>query len=263
MRYIEQVLPSLGEQDVQLSTISGLKPQLRTARVEADDIAAVKGSARMSRVIGRAVRDRQRVLHDDVTFMLDGLRIRFSREDSARVVRGAQRQKGTHNERRPYVVRRTVDILVSAYKLAATRAYERRRIDSADAAGNDQNVIDFQRATVDSLIGRAIARGDSLPEGFEPELAGRLRRRPEVIEALERMWPVLSGARRSRRSCHRPSRISCTGPAPPTPNSRAGPMPMSRSSTRPRRCSAPWRPRRRASDAAGTPTRTRSPSASA
>jgi DNA helicase IV len=200
LRYIEQVLPSLGEQDVQLTTISGLKPQLRGLRVEASDIAAVKGSARMSRVIARAVRDRQRVLHDDVAFMLDGLRIRFSREDSARVVRGAQRQKGTHNERRPYVVRRTSDILVAAYKLAATRAYERRRFDAAndpnEARGaSGDNVIDIGRgATVDSLIGRAIARGDALPEGFEPELAARMRRRPEVVEALERMWPVLSGS---------------------------------------------------------------------
>ncbi|HEY1739426.1 MAG TPA: UvrD-helicase domain-containing protein, partial [Acidimicrobiia bacterium] len=200
LRYIEQVLPSLGEQDVQLTTISGLKPQLRAPRVEPPDIAAVKGSARMARVVARAVRDRQRVLHDDVTFMLDGLRIRLSREDSARVVRGAQRQKGTHNERRPYVVRRTLDILVAAYKLAATRAYERRRFDSANDpdnadGGHGGNVIDIERgATVDSLIGRAIARGDALPEGFEPELAGRIRRRPEVLEALERMWPVLSGS---------------------------------------------------------------------
>ncbi len=125
--------------------------------------------------------------------MLDGLRIRFTREDSARVVRGAQRQKGTHNERRPYVVRRTTDMLVAAYKLAAMRAYERRRFDS-DAAGGADNVVDIEHgATVDSLIGRAIARGDALPEGFEPELGARLRRRPEVIEALERMWPVLSG----------------------------------------------------------------------
>ena len=200
LRYIEQVLPSLGEQDVQLSTISSLKPNLRNLRVEPDDIAAIKGSARMARVIARAMRDRQRVLNHDVSFMLDGLRIRFSREDSARVVRGAQRQKGTHNERRPYVVRRTLDILIAAYKLAATRAYERRRVDSGEGTegggGNDApgNVIGIERgASVDSLIGRAIARGDALPEGFDHELASRLRRRAEVIEALERMWPVLSG----------------------------------------------------------------------
>ena len=50
LRYIEQVLPSLGEQDVQLTTISGLKPQLRSHRVEPADIAAIKGSGRMARV---------------------------------------------------------------------------------------------------------------------------------------------------------------------------------------------------------------------
>ncbi len=32
LRYIEHVLPSLGEQDVQLSTITGLKPRLRGCR---------------------------------------------------------------------------------------------------------------------------------------------------------------------------------------------------------------------------------------
>ena len=35
LRYIEQVLPSLGEQDVQLSTISGLKPRMRVVATDA------------------------------------------------------------------------------------------------------------------------------------------------------------------------------------------------------------------------------------
>jgi DNA helicase IV len=196
LRYIEQVLPSLGEQDVQLTTIAGLKPHLRARPFEPPEVAAVKGSGRMARIIKRAMADRERVLAHDVAFMMDGLRVRFSREDSARVVRGAQRQRGTHNERRPYVTRRTSDILVGAYKLAATRAYERRRLDAEALEGADAGASAGaeHNATVDSLIGRAIARGDTLPEGFEPELAQRLRRRPEVIEALERMWPVLSGA---------------------------------------------------------------------
>ncbi len=196
LRYIEQVLPSLGEQDVQLTTIPGLKPQLGADRTEAANVAAVKGSGRMQQVIERAVRDRQRVLTHETSFMLDGLRIRFTREDSARVVRGAQRQRGTHNERRPYVVRRTLDMLVAAYKLAATRAYERRRLDAErDETADAELPFGVEAgATIDSLIGRAVARGDSLPEGFEPELAARIRRRPEVLEALERMWPALSGA---------------------------------------------------------------------
>ena len=281
LRYIEQVLPSLGEQDVQLSTIASLKPQLRTLRDESSAVAAVKGSARMARVISRAVRDRQRVLPDDVAFMFDGLRIRFTREDSARVVRGAQRQKGTHNERRPYVVRRTTDILVAAYKLAASRAYERRRLD-AEAARDADNVVDIeQRASVDSLIGRAIARGDTLPEGFDTELAARLRRRPEVIEALERMWPVLSGAELVNdllgfRALVRSAAGTSSG-APLLDDAeqdllhrarladvatRAGPTPTSRSSTRPTRCSVRSRPRCHANGAGVPPTTTRCRSAS-
>src|SRR4029077_21048942 len=51
LRYIEHVLPSLGEQDVQLSTIAGLKPRLRAVAVDAPDVAALKGDARMASVI--------------------------------------------------------------------------------------------------------------------------------------------------------------------------------------------------------------------
>src|SRR2546427_47894 len=51
LRYIEQVLPSLGEQDVQLSTISGLKPRMRIVATERPEIAALKGDERMARFI--------------------------------------------------------------------------------------------------------------------------------------------------------------------------------------------------------------------
>ena len=70
--------------------------------------------------------------------------------------------------------------------------------------------------------------GEPLPEGWERDLADRLRRRPEVREALERMWPVLSGPGARQRSLRLPgprafgrgrhprrarSRICCTGRA--------------------------------------------------
>lgn len=191
LRYIEQVLPSLGEHDVRLATVPGLKPHL-DARPDRDPrVAAIKGSERMAKVIANAVADRERVLRSDVSFVIDGVRVTLSREDSARIVRGAQRQRGTHNARRPGVVRRTTDILVSHYKRAAARSYSRGRL--------DRGQLDFgtaaseREAGVDSLVGRALARGEALPDGFERELAARLRRLPQVREALERMWPVLSG----------------------------------------------------------------------
>jgi DNA helicase IV len=48
--------------------------------------------------------------------------------------------------------------------------------------------------TLDTAIGGTLARGETPPEGWEQELRSRLRGRAEVKEALERMWPALSGA---------------------------------------------------------------------
>ena len=62
LRYIEQVLPSLGETGVTLSTVSGLVPEIRIAANGPADVARLKGDARMAKVIARAVRTRQRPL---------------------------------------------------------------------------------------------------------------------------------------------------------------------------------------------------------
>ena len=50
LRYIEQVLPSLGETGVTLSTVSGLVPEVRVRGTEPPDVARLKGEARMARV---------------------------------------------------------------------------------------------------------------------------------------------------------------------------------------------------------------------
>jgi DNA helicase IV len=194
LRYIEQVLPSLGEQDVQLTTIGGLKPQLDSRPREVPEVAAVKGDARMAAVIAKAVGDRQRALPRDVPMAVDGLRVILRRDDSTRVVQGARRQRGTHNERHRAVVRRTIDLLVTRYKSAAIRAYQESRVDNTNTRPSMLfNDSGGALAGPDPLIARALASGEALPEGWERELADRLRRRPEVREALERMWPVLSG----------------------------------------------------------------------
>ena len=55
LRYIDQVLPSLGEDEVTLSTAAGLKPQFRVTAVDEPEVAIVKGDARMARVIAARV----------------------------------------------------------------------------------------------------------------------------------------------------------------------------------------------------------------
>jgi hypothetical protein len=80
---------------------------------------------------------------------------------------------------------------VSRYKNAAIRAYRERSIDAP--ADNVTSIFDRDTA-LDTTIASTLARGEPTPEGWEQELRARFRARPEVREALERMWPVLSGA---------------------------------------------------------------------
>ena len=56
LRYIEQVLPSLGETEVVLSTIGELLPGVVGAAAESAEASRLKGSLQMVEVIARAVR---------------------------------------------------------------------------------------------------------------------------------------------------------------------------------------------------------------
>ena len=60
LRYIEQVLPSLGETGVVLLTPAQLFPAVEATAPERDEVAVVKGDLRMAEVIRNAVRNRQR-----------------------------------------------------------------------------------------------------------------------------------------------------------------------------------------------------------
>lgn len=190
LRYIEHVLPSLGEQDVQLSTIAGLRPSLRTRGTEPAAAGALKGDARMARVIERAVADRERPLRDDFTLLIDGMQLRIRRRETRRMIESVHRRRGTHNEQRPHLVQRFVDLLIVRYKEAAVRSYHRRAED--EPAENVRSLFDRDN-TLDASVAGALVRGEAPPEGWEQEMRARIRSRPEVRQALDRMWPVLSG----------------------------------------------------------------------
>jgi superfamily I DNA/RNA helicase len=83
-------------------------------------------------------------------------------------------------------------MLIAHYKSAAVRAFRNRR-DVREAESNVTSLFDRDGA-FDVNVASALARNEQPPEGWEQELRARLRARPEVKEALERMWPALSGA---------------------------------------------------------------------
>jgi hypothetical protein len=144
----------------------------------------------MARVIERAVADRERPLPRDLFVLIDGMRLRVSRTDTARIVESARRRPGTHNEHRPYVVRRLLDLLVARYKSGAIRRFRERR---SEQPSNVTSLFDRDTG-LDTAIAGTLARGEAPPEGWEQELRARFRSRPDVKEAFERMWPALSGS---------------------------------------------------------------------
>src|SRR4029079_3858284 len=54
LRYIEHVLPSLGESGVELSTVSGLVGDVTVSGTDSRAAARVKGSVRMAKVVAKA-----------------------------------------------------------------------------------------------------------------------------------------------------------------------------------------------------------------
>ena len=74
LRYIAQVLPSLGEEAVVQTTIADIAPKAKVRLEETMEVRRVKGDVRMAEVLSRALTDRRRLLDDDVS-----LRVRFAR----------------------------------------------------------------------------------------------------------------------------------------------------------------------------------------
>jgi DNA helicase IV len=186
LRYIEQVLPSLGEHEVQLATVTGLKPGLAIDALEHPRVAALKGDDRMATVVRRALDDREHPPRRDVDLDIDGLTLRIRRRECRRVLERAKRRRGTHNERRPLVERMILDRLVARYREQMTRT--QRDVLALEHFDGDEG------AEYDPAVAAALARGEAPPPEWERELRFRLRRHPSVRELLERMWPVLTGA---------------------------------------------------------------------
>jgi len=155
LRYISQVLPSLGETDVVLRTLGELFPGVR-ATDTSDPAAVVKGDERMVEVLRKAVRNRQRVPKDDLAVDADGVPVPLSRDS---VLRARDRARAL---RKPHNVAR---------KLFVTELL-------TDLARNEARVLD-----------RPIEDEDL------PDARARLWDEPGVRAAVDALWPPLTPQR--------------------------------------------------------------------
>ncbi|MEY4176284.1 MAG: hypothetical protein RI900_3449 [Actinomycetota bacterium] len=154
LRYIERVLPSLGEAGVEQVVLADLVPDVQWARYgidPADSVLAarVKGDVRMSLVLDQAVTDRERPLKDDLVVPFRSGYVRLTAAESSRIVKAAQRRFRRHNSARRWL---------------------------------------------EGEIWAAMAASSRLADVSAQSVRDAVRSLPEVRQALERMWPVLTPA---------------------------------------------------------------------
>lgn len=97
LRYIERVLPSLGEAGVSQVVLADLVPGHRFGRSEPVSVARLKGDIRMVDVVAKAIRDRERALREDLVIPFGAGYLRLSVKESARIVGEARRRYRRHN----------------------------------------------------------------------------------------------------------------------------------------------------------------------
>ena len=97
LRYIEQVLPSLGETGVVLATAGQLYPGIDAQGVDSPEAAVVKGDARMARLLAAAVKARQRVPAGPVHLDVEGSTITLLPRDVEQARSRAQHSRKPHN----------------------------------------------------------------------------------------------------------------------------------------------------------------------
>jgi DNA helicase IV len=157
LRYIGQVLPSLGETSVVLGTVGQLFPGLDARRTEPPQVAEVKGRAEMAGVVAAAVRDRQQVPRRPVELVVEQQRVRLDRDLVNAARSRARRSRRPHNEAKRIFHREAVRLLAEQ-------------------------------------VARALARGQRglLDAGDLSDIRDELAESREVARELDALWPTLS-----------------------------------------------------------------------
>ncbi|MEA3215804.1 MAG: hypothetical protein QOJ19_1960 [Acidimicrobiia bacterium] len=187
LRYIEHVLPSLGESGVELSTVDTLYGRVRPSGTDNSLAEQVKGDARMVSVLAKAVRDRERPLPDELVVPYGATRLRLSRNELRRIIDQVANRRGTHNAKRAVFVKRLRRALWSEYR----RVLDRR----TTKAGSEQPSSDVVSADPELWADVAADSREATRltlEREEQRFFSTITTVPEVRTALERMWPLLT-----------------------------------------------------------------------
>ena len=176
LRYVEQVLPSLGETGVVSTTVADLVPGVRARGTEPAAVAELKGRVVWAQVLRRAVRDLQRVPRAPRAIMVQGTRLLLQPGDVREAMARARRSGRPHNLAREPFVLWLLERLTDQYAAATgqdasdadTRAWIREDIRTARDARREINLCWMPTAPV-GLLERLWSR-PALLERLAPEL---------------------------------------------------------------------------------------------
>ncbi|MFF0267418.1 HelD family protein [Kribbella sp. NPDC004536] len=154
LRYIDQVLPSLGENDVVLATVSELFPGVTATAPESAEAARIKGELAMADVIARAVAAFRIVPAKAIRFKVNSDELVLRPDAIRKAQQGALTAQPLHNRARPIFVRRIIKTLTN-------------------------QIVD--------RIGKQYV-GDADVEDLEQELF----QDDQVLELLDQLWPELT-----------------------------------------------------------------------
>jgi DNA helicase IV len=192
LRYIQQVLPSLGETDVLLSTVEQLYPGVDSSnRSEGVETSTLKGDLRMVEVLAAAVRDRQRVPGSTLELPVPDrdMVLRLEPATCARARDLAWASRAPHNQARGVFLR---EIAADLREQVAVLA--RQEGDRLEAAQRE----------IDALVDESVFGEDEQLDGgplLTEEQLEDLRAEiwsaaaPSVASAVQRLWPRLTPER--------------------------------------------------------------------
>ena len=170
LRYVDQVLPSLGESAARLSTTSELVDGVTVTARDNDDAARVKGDVRMIKVVRRAIDHRQSGVTKTVRILYGGEMLELTTEATERIVDQVAKMRGTHNQRRRSFVMAILFHLMGLFRAEMNRSYRAGRRGPSSLGSNvpHEERVEFFEAMLDD---------------------------ERVTQAIDDMWPVLSPQR--------------------------------------------------------------------
>ena len=158
--YIGQVLPSLGETGVLLSTIGNLYPGVHATLEDSLRAGELKGSLDMIEVLKKGVRDWQQTPPEPIRLTFDGYEIVLDRKIVSKARGRARSSRRPHNLARPVFAASVVDALTD--QLAQT-------------------------------VGKDLTGGQNLLSQADlTEIRDEMRADTEIQRAIAGLWPILT-----------------------------------------------------------------------